>query len=592
MQTSSILQVRLLIPSVAIRIYGKIFSITAENLISSKYLGKKSYSYTPIVTMNKNYFSCYSLVDNNNTARVSIAKLSKIVSTIGPTSEQFDVMQNIVSEGMSIMRLNFSHATKEEVELRVKNLNRCQITQERNKSKYKNIFDEIMNVRGILLDTRGPEIRMGQLSNDYTGHEKITLHTGDVVCLHSDSHSVMKGSTKNDIYIDYPSLHTFLKPGSKVLLDDGAVSLTVSYTIESNNELSRGVKCTVDNTGELRSRSGVSFPGIETDLPAMSLKDRDDIKYGMSLDIDYISPSFVKSADDIREIKRYVKKCAEDLKWNPSYPLPLIISKIESLSALRNFRDILKESDGIMVARGDLGVELPIQEVTNAQKEMVTACNVAGKPVIVATQMLESMTKNPRPTRAEVSDVSNAVHDGADALMTSGETAKGKYPIETVKMMNEIIRTTEKYINNHPDLAERERFLTNSTYRNDCSHSIEESIAKAAVIATSNKNVTAILVVELCESKLSILISAYRPRVPIIVFTSSAKIARQLIIYRGIYPVYGTMINFSKKKCLLDSINYTKTIGFVCKGDNIVYVGEDKSENLGNSVTMSIYVVS
>jgi pyruvate kinase len=182
-----------------------------------------------------------------------------------------------------------------------------------------------------------------------------------------------------------------------------------------------------------------------------------------------------------------------------------------------------------MVARGDLGVELPIQEVTNAQKEMITACNVAGKPVIVATQMLESMTKNPRPTRAEVSDVSNAVHDGADALMTSGETAKGKYPIETVKMMNEIILKTERYINNHPNLAARERFLTNLSYRDDDSHSIETSIAKAAVAATSNKNLTAIVVVDLRETKLSILISAYRPRVPIIVFTSSAKIARQMV---------------------------------------------------------------
>lgn len=233
---------------------------------------------------------------------------------------------------------------------------------------------------------------------------------------------------KNDLYIDYPKLHKVLSVGSKVLLDDGAIILTVTE-VESDKEFHGSVICSVDNSGELRSRAGVNLPGAETDLPAMSPKDKIDIKYGMTKDVDFIAASFIQSADNVKEIRHYVKECAEELGLNPNYPLPLIISKIESATALKNFDAILEESDGIMVARGDLGVEIPIHQVTNAQKEMVAACNAVGKPVIVATQMLESMAKNPRPTRAEVADVTNAVLDGADAVMTSGETAKGKVGI-------------------------------------------------------------------------------------------------------------------------------------------------------------------
>ena len=191
---------------------------------------------------------------------------------------------------------------------------------------------------------------------------------------------------QTDLYIDYPKLHKCLSSGSKVLLDDGAVILTVQSV--ENKDFHGTVTCTVDNSGELRSRAGVNLPGAETDLPAMSAKDKLDIKYGMTKDVDYIAASFVQNAEGVREIRRYIKECAEELGFEPTYPLPLIISKIESVAALKHFDAILEESDGIMVARGDLGVEIPIQQVTNAQKEMVAACNAVGKPVIVATQML------------------------------------------------------------------------------------------------------------------------------------------------------------------------------------------------------------
>ena len=278
---------------------------------------------------------------------------------------------------------------------------------------------ETQNIRALLLDTRGPEIRCGKLKDDESGHHTITLQKGNSITLQTSSNYAEAG-TENDLFINYAGLSKCLSPGMKVLLDDGIVIMTVTEVGEGS------VVCSIDNTGEIRSRAGVNLPMAETDLPAMSDKDKADIKYGMTKDIDFIAASFVQNADGVREIKQHVKKCAEELGLGADYSLPKIISKIESASALIHFDDILTESDGIMVARGDLGVEIPIQQVTNAQKEMVAACNAVGKPVIVATQMLESMAKNPRPTRAEVSDVTNAVYDGADAVMLSGETAKGK----------------------------------------------------------------------------------------------------------------------------------------------------------------------
>jgi len=220
-------------------------------------------------------------------------------------------------------------------------------------------------------------------------------------------------------------LHQCVQPGNIILLSDGTIQLTV-ISVNTTSDSYGSVTCRIDNSGDLRSRAGVNLPGIETDLPPMSTKDKRDIKYGMTKDVDYVAASFIQNAEGVRQIKKYMKEFAKELHWDESYPLPLVISKIESVSALRNFDSILEASDGIMVARGDLGVEIPIQQVTLAQKEMVAACNAVGKPVIVATEMLQSMGKSPRPTRAEVADVTNAVFDGADCVMLSGETANGK----------------------------------------------------------------------------------------------------------------------------------------------------------------------
>ena len=215
----------------------------------------------------------------------------------------------------------------------------------------------MQDVRATLLDTRGPEIRSGKLQNDHSGHETITLTKGDTITLRTDPKYAEEGSTVTDLFINYDKLHKCLHPGMKVLLDDGAVVLTVT-DVESSKEYYGAVTCSIDNSGDLRSRAGVNLPLAETDLPAMSDKDKADIKYGMSIDVDYVAASFVQTADGVREIRRHMKECAKELGWDDKAPLPLIISKIESASALKHFDEILKESDGIMVARGDLGVEV------------------------------------------------------------------------------------------------------------------------------------------------------------------------------------------------------------------------------------------
>ena len=287
-------------------------------------------------------------------------QLTKIVATIGPTSEQAEPLKLVTQAGMKIMRLNFSHATKEEVELRTTNLAAAQ--------------PFVKELRAVLLDTKGPEIRSGKLANDTSGHDTIHLEEGKSISLTNDPAEKENG-TEQQLYIDYAGLQRCLSPGMKVLLDDGAITLTVTSVGEK-------IECTIDNTGDLRSRAGVNLPLADTsDLPAMSDKDKADILYGMSMDIDYVAASFVQTAQGVREIRAHIADCAKKLGWSADQPLPLIISKIETAGALQHFDEILKESDGIMVARGDLGVEIPLTQVTNAQKEMVAACNAVGKPV-------------------------------------------------------------------------------------------------------------------------------------------------------------------------------------------------------------------
>jgi len=504
--------------------------------------------------------------------------LSKIVATIGPTSETADVLPFVVGEGMRIMRLNFSHATFEEAELRIKNLRKCQGRS----SLLKRSGDQ--NLRAVLLDTRGPEIRTGKLAGDEDGKKSIEFEMGNRLTLHTSDAAAEAGSTARDLYIDYPNLAQTVRVGSKVLLDDGAVALTVTDV----DTAAGTVECAIDNTAELRSRAGVNLPGCVTDLPPMSEKDKVDIRYGLSRDIDYIAASFVQDEEGVREIRAF---CAhvlyEEMGMDASHPLPLIIAKIESVAALRNFEGILEAADGIMVARGDLGVEIPIQQVTNAQKEMVARCNAVGKPVIVATQMLESMAKNPRPTRAEVADVTNAIYDGADAVMTSGETAKGKYPVATIKMMNEIIRGAESFERDAPYLA--------NIRRTDCSYfGVSQSttaVCKAAVAAAEEQNAAAIIVMT-TQGRIPRIVAAHRPHCPIVAFCPNYKVGRQLQIHRGVHPIVGSK-GLEPHERPAAAVSDAKEMGVLRSGDNVVVVMADKSSVYTDQfISMRIATVS
>jgi len=435
------------------------------------------------------------------------------------------------------------------------------------------VVDKVQDVRASLLDTRGPEIRSGKLAHDDSGHETISLKKGNVLRLQTSPQWEKDGSTDTDLFINYAKLNQCMKPGMKVLLDDGAVILTVTEVASGDYGV---VTCSVDNSGELRSRAGVNLPMAETDLPAMSEKDKNDIKYGMTFDVDYLAASFIQSADGVREIRSYMQACAKELGWAPDRPLPKIISKIESASALIHFDEILKESDGIMVARGDLGVEIPLQQVTNAQKEMVAACNAVGKPVIVATQMLESMAKNPRPTRAEVSDVTNAVYDGADAVMTSGETAKGKYPEETIQTMNQIIQCAEAYGSSGALGAMYvQHGGEKSLYLGTDGTPMDTAVAKGAVIASLKGPCQAILVIAK-DGELPQMVSSYRPNCPIVTFCPTKKMARQLILNRGIYPVVGLQSLSDAEKPTAAITEATK-MGYIKSGDSVVVVHVDHS---------------
>ena len=445
------------------------------------------------------------------------------------------------------------------------------------------------NIRATLLDTRGPEIRSGKLRDDHSGHETIKLFAGEKLSLHTSLHWKESGSTNTDLFIDYPKLHHCVSAGDKILLDDGAVILSV-IKVSTKDKVDGVVECKIDNSGELRSRAGVNIPGVETDLPAITEKDKNDIRYGLTKDIDFIAASFIQNAEGVREIRRFVRETMNELKMDKTSPPPLIISKIESVAALRNYDSILEESDGIMVARGDLGVEIPIQQVTNAQKEMVTACNKAGKPVIVATQMLESMAKNPRPTRAEVADVTNAVYDGADCVMLSGETAKGKYPVDTVKMMNEIVLGAERFYKARPEVT-GVTAISNADHKHDEGQKqIFSAVAKSAVIAAEETGAVAIIVAT-TRGRLPQLVASYRPSIPIIAFCPSEKIGRQLQIHRAIHPVMG-IHGVSEHKISFAAIKDARALGLVEEGDNVIVVSLDGSDaGMGTNAVMKIAVV-
>ncbi|RIX46327.1 pyruvate kinase [Paenibacillus nanensis] len=466
---------------------------------------------------------------------------TKIVCTIGPSSESLENTKKLIQAGMNVARLNFSHGDFEEHGNRIKNIGLA------NK--------ELGTSVAILLDTKGPEIRLGKLKE-----EPIELVQGDAITLTTEE--ILGDRTR--IPVTYSNLPNDLSVGSTVLIDDGLIGLTVE-AIEGTE-----IHCRIVNSGPIKSKKGVNVPGVKISLPGITEKDANDIIFGIEQGIDFIAASFVRKASDVLEIRELLEK------HNASHIQ--IISKIENQEGVDNLDEILEVSDGLMVARGDLGVEIPAEEVPLVQKMMIKKCNRAGKPVITATQMLDSMQRNPRPTRAEASDVANAIFDGTDAIMLSGETAAGKYPVEAVQTMSRIAERAENA------LEYREIFTKQA---NAQQVSVTEAISQA--VANSALDLNAKAIITSTQSGFTArMVSKYRPKAPIIAVTPDEKVMKRLALGWGVIPVKGEDAN-TTDAMFDNAVQGAMNTGLLSLGDTVVITAGVPVGRAGTTNLMKIH---
>ncbi|MWC28667.1 pyruvate kinase [Paenibacillus sp. MMS18-CY102] len=462
---------------------------------------------------------------------------TKIVCTIGPSSESLENTKKLIEAGMNVARLNFSHGDFEEHGNRIKNLKQAR--------------QELGKTVAILLDTKGPEIRLGKLKE-----EPIELEAGEAITLTTEE--ILGDITR--IPVTYKNLPQDLTVGSTVLIDDGLIGLTVEG-IEGTE-----IHCRIVNSGQIKSKKGVNVPGVNISLPGITEKDAADIVFGIEQGIDFIAASFVRKASDVLEIRELLEK------HNGSHIH--IISKIENQQGVDNLDEILEVSDGLMVARGDLGVEIPAEEVPLVQKQMIEKCNRVGKPVITATQMLDSMQRNPRPTRAEASDVANAIFDGTSAIMLSGETAAGKYPVESVQTMSRIAERAESA------LEYRELFIKQANAQQT---SVTEAISQA--VANSALDLQAGAIITSTESGFTArMVSKYRPKSPIIAVTPNESVMRRLALVWGVIPAFGSEAS-TTDEMFETAVSGALSTGTVGLGDTVVItagvpVGRSGTTNL------------
>lgn len=468
---------------------------------------------------------------------------TKIICTLGPATDSDEVLREMMLSGMNVARFNFSHGTHEE---QLERINRV-----------KRLRDELKLPIGILLDTRGPEVRIKTFKDG-----KIELEAGQEFTLTTRE---IEGDS-SIVSITYEGLPSDVVAGSRILIDDGLIAMNVKEILNGTD-----IVCVVENSGPLSNRKSINVPGIELNMPYISEKDREDILFGIEQGIDFIAASFARNADDMKQLKAILK----EKKATKSIG---IMAKIENTEGVKNIDKILKEVDGIMVARGDLGVEVPFQELPGIQKMLIKKCIAAGKRSITATQMLESMTKNPRPTRAEVSDVANSVFDGTSAIMLSGETSVGKYPVETLRAMSSIAENAEKEIHYDRRRISRPEFEE----LNLAGDAVSNAISHATV--TTSADVSAKVIVAFTESgHTARAVSSFRPGMPVVAATPIEKTFHLLSMSWGVIPVMarrptsGTML-------YAESIKAALSTGLVAEGDIVTVtagmpVGVVKSTN-------------
>ena len=479
-----------------------------------------------------------------------MTKKTKIICTIGPKSESYEKLEKMTNLGMNVCRLNFSHGDYEEHSARIKTI------KEVRKNLNKNL--------AILLDTKGPEIRTHQMENGAVLLEqgsKVTVSMTEVL------------GTSEKFSITYEQLVHDVKKGDTILLDDGLIGLSVQDV-----DIKQGlIYTTVQNGGVLKNKKGVNVPGVSTKLPGITEKDEQDIRFGCKQGIDFVAASFVRTKENVLEVRRILKEeGCEHVQ---------IIPKVECQECVDNIESVIEVSDGIMIARGDLGVEVPAEQVPIIQKNIINLCNKAGKFVITATQMLDSMQKNPRPTRAEVSDVANAIFDGTDAIMLSGESAAGKYPVESVETMAKIAKRTE----------DMQDYSTIITERSKIKETVNLTNAIGISVAHTALNLNLHTIVTYTESgQTARLISKYRPNASILAVTPSEKVAR------GLSLVWGVQARVSHQATSTDDMLETakeiaKESGYAKEGDPIIITGgipvNTAESNVGTTNFIKVSIV-
>ena len=469
---------------------------------------------------------------------------TKIVCTIGPASEKR--LPEMIEAGMNVARLNFSHGDYEEHGARIRDI------REASKASGK--------VVTVLLDTKGPEIRTHTFEDG-----KALLEKGKEVTIVSSEEIV---GTKDRFSVTYEGLYEDVEVGSHIMLDDGLIGLRVVEKLPN-----RDLRCVIENEGIIKTKKGVNLPNVKVNLPALTDKDISDIEFGISQDIDVIAASFVRRASDVVEIRQLLEK--HDAAHIKIYP------KIENQEGVDNIEEIWAISDGLMVARGDLGIEIPTEEVTPVQKELIKKCNDLGKPVITATQMLDSMQRNPRPTRAEASDVANAILDGTDAVMLSGETAAGDYPVESVQMQAAIAERTERMLDYKNLLKDRQK-------RSE--HTVTDAISQAVAHTAINLNAKAILT-PTQSGYTAARTAKYRPEANIIAVTESERVARQLNLVWGVYPIVAETMPNNTDEMLVQASEAARHAGFVTDGDLVVISAGIPAATAGTTNMMKVHIV-